>query len=440
MSTNTYVALDKVTVGTATNQITFTSIPSTYTDLKIVVNGSFATEDYIVMQLNGDTSTNYSETTLRGNGSSAASGYATSRAFTALESLGAGANERFMNQINIMNYANTTTYKTILTRSDNASRVTSATVSLWRKTPEAVTSVKLYGLLGYNFNVGSTFSLYGIKSWEAESTPKATGGYVFSDSTYWYHSFPFSGTFTPNQSLTADVLCIAGGGGAKSGGGGAGGYRLLTSQSMTATAYTVTTGAGGASGTTGNTGTSTKGGNSSISGSSFTTITSTGGGNGSGPGDGGNAGGSGGAPGGESSSPAPAAGTGNQGGYTPVEGYASGAGTAGQAAPYPAAGGGGASAVGTSAAGSTAGSGGAGSNSASTWATATLTGVSGYYAGGGGGSSYTVQFTSNGGSGGGGAGNGSDGAVSTGSGGGGNTNSLKPGNGGSGLVIVRYAK
>ena len=74
MATNTYVALDKVTVGTATPSITFSSISASYTDLVIVGQyGSTVTEDYLRMQFNSDTTTNYSSTRIDGNGSSARS-------------------------------------------------------------------------------------------------------------------------------------------------------------------------------------------------------------------------------------------------------------------------------------------------------------------------------------------------------------------------------
>ena len=63
-----------------------------------------------------------------------------------------------------------------------------------------------------NFVEGSTFQLYGISN--ITSTAKATGGIVSSDGSYNYHMFPFSGTFTPTEAITADVLVIAGGGGA----------------------------------------------------------------------------------------------------------------------------------------------------------------------------------------------------------------------------------
>ena len=52
MATNTYVALDKVTTSGSATSVTFSSIPSTYTDLVIVVNGSVAGADrgWLTMQ------------------------------------------------------------------------------------------------------------------------------------------------------------------------------------------------------------------------------------------------------------------------------------------------------------------------------------------------------------------------------------------------------
>jgi hypothetical protein len=95
---------------------------------------------------------------------------------------------------------------------------------LWNNTA-AITSLTI-AVTGASQTIGSTFYLYGISN--VTSGSKATGGVVSSDGTYWYHTFPFSGTFTPTQSLTADYLVIAGGGGGgvhHGGGGGAGGLR-----------------------------------------------------------------------------------------------------------------------------------------------------------------------------------------------------------------------
>jgi hypothetical protein len=62
-----------------------------------------------------------------------------------------------------MNYSNTTTYKTVLLRSNNASAITVATVGLWRST-SAINTIKIYADGAAVFSVGSTFTLYGIKA------------------------------------------------------------------------------------------------------------------------------------------------------------------------------------------------------------------------------------------------------------------------------------
>ena len=82
MPTNTYVALDKVTVGTATNTISFTSIPQTYTDLVMVFDGTVASGGTagLTFTINGVVSGNlYSYTRLQGNGTTASSSRATSQ-------------------------------------------------------------------------------------------------------------------------------------------------------------------------------------------------------------------------------------------------------------------------------------------------------------------------------------------------------------------------
>jgi hypothetical protein len=438
---NTYTELRKTTVGTATGTVTFNLAGiSGYTDLVIVFNGSTTSNlNAISFQFNGDTTSNYSVTRLQGDGGSATSGRDTS--VTAINS-GLVDTGNSTSIFHIMNYANATTFKTVLGRGVALSFGVRQTVGLWRKTPEAITSILLQ-VVGDTFTVGSTFSLYGIANAD-QGAAKATGGIITEDSQYWYHTFGASGAFIPKQSLACDYLVVAGGGGGDSGGGGAGGFRTsigASSLSVTATTYNITVGAGGS----GSFGAATNGSNSV-----FSTITSTGGaransvdvGNGF-------AGGSG--SGGASRASAETfGGAGNTPSTTPSQGNAGG-GNGFRGSPYPNGGGGGAGGVGgTAPSGSVGGAGGIGSNALASWATATGTGVNGYYAGGGGGSAYYTPAT--GGAGGlGGGGNGASsnggfsGVVNTGGGGGaggqnsGGTN-LKPGDGGSGIVIVRYAK
>ena len=63
---------------------------------------------------------------------------------------------------NVMNYANTTTYKTAIARYGTATSLTLAQAGLWRSTA-AVTSLTIL-VLGSTFTAGSTFNLYGIKA------------------------------------------------------------------------------------------------------------------------------------------------------------------------------------------------------------------------------------------------------------------------------------
>jgi hypothetical protein len=456
MATPTYTPIQTYTVtGSAVSSVTLGSggtIPQTYTDLILVINTKgTVTTSYPRFQFNGDTGSNYSRTALSGSGSAAQSSRDTNLTAVIPEynSANQSSGFNFNSIIHIMNYSNTTTYKTVLSRSNNANNGVDALVSLWRST-SAINSIYIF-LDSGSYDVGSTFTLYGIANADI-GAPKATGGIITYDNTYFYHTFGASGTFTPQQSLTCDYLVIAGGGGAMVGGGGAGGYRSATNQSLTTTAYTITVGAGGSGGTS--YGRGSTGGNSSIAGSGFTTITASGGGAGGAndysPANTGGNGGSGGGGAGNgditNSTTGTSGGSGNAGSYSPVEGYAGGAGLY-SGTNIAGGGGGGAGGVGSSVSPipnvTAAGNGGIGSNAHSSWSLVTGTGVDGYYAGGGGGGGRSVTVGS-GGLGGGGtgilnSGTANKGAVNTGSGGGG-AYVATGGTGGSGVVIIRYLK
>jgi hypothetical protein len=60
-----------------------------------------------------------------------------------------------------MNYSNTTTYKTIISRGDNPGFLVIALANLWRST-SAINIITMVSETGNNFVTGSTFTLYGI--------------------------------------------------------------------------------------------------------------------------------------------------------------------------------------------------------------------------------------------------------------------------------------
>jgi hypothetical protein len=430
---NTYTELDTKSLSSISS-ITFTSIPQTYTDLVLVIKGVSAANQPANFRVgNGsvDTGSNYSRTGLSGNGSSATSYRGSSEVYFYTDNA-SDTNGGAVSTTYFMNYSNTTTNKTFLNRNGATSNNVRAIVGLWRSTVAINTISADFGAT----LTGGTASLYGIANAD-QGAAKATGGIITEDSQYWYHTFGASSAFIPKQSLTADVLVVAGGGGGGSsaaGGGGAGGLLYYSSQSLTAISYNVTVGAGGTSAI------NTRGGNGVNS--TFGSLTSaTGGGGGAGnqtsqnPGSNGGSGG-GGAVFASNNSPGSAspAGQGNNGG-------------ASTSSPSGCGGGGG----GAGAAGGT-GSGGDGVSTYSSWGLVTSTGenISGtvWYAGGGGGSRQSSSASlAPAGRGGGTAGaitgtNASNSPANTGGGAGAgwDQNSALGGKGGSGVIIVRYAK
>lgn len=159
----TYEPIATTTIsGSSTNSVTFSSIPSTYTDLVLIFSGQFSAEGYLVYQFNGDTGNNYSETQIRANTSGASSGWATNRVFT-FTGATAASNSQFNCITSFQNYSNSTTNKTLLSRANSLTREVGSAVGLWRNT-SAITSIRAYELTTNNFVAGSTLTLYGIKA------------------------------------------------------------------------------------------------------------------------------------------------------------------------------------------------------------------------------------------------------------------------------------
>lgn len=450
----TYVALDSQTTTSAVSSVTFSGISQAYTDLVVVVNAATSNNTPLYMKPNSNSSSVYSTTWLLGSGSTATSGRYNQAALGGAGILidnysgttGFPSDFSGMAKYEIMNYSNTTTFKTILIRAGSGAGWTVASANLFASTA-AISSLYLYPYAG-TFAVGSTFTLYGIASAAvAAGGAKATGGdIVATDGTYWYHAFRASGTFTPTVALSCDVLVVAGGGGAQGGasyaGGGAGGLLGYTAQSLATSGYSVTVGAGGA-GISSGVVAATSGSNSQ-----FGALTASIGGGGAGGGWTGSGDGaaalSGGSGGGGGATYSVGGGTTTKvgGAGTSGQGFAGGNGSpvTGTASQLAGGGGGGASAVGSAgSSGGVGGAGGNGSNAYSAWASVTGTGASGYYAGGGAGWGQSGDAV--GGLGNGGSSNGSAPVRPTAnSGGGGNGASSTAGTAGaSGIVIVRYA-
>jgi hypothetical protein len=166
----TYEPIASQTLGSDTATVTFSGIPSTYTDLVLVadtkrtVAGTGGT-DLNVRVGNGtaDTGSNYSSTYLQGNGSSAGSGRQSSQSsFGYTGSAQTSAASTGISVLHFMSYANTNVYKTVLVSVAVPVEFARRVVNLWRST-SAIDIIEIYGASG-SIKAGSVLSLYGIKA------------------------------------------------------------------------------------------------------------------------------------------------------------------------------------------------------------------------------------------------------------------------------------
>lgn len=166
---STYTPIATQTLGSATNTVTFNSIAGTYTDLILVINsGSTSVGGQCKITFNNDTASNYSLTFVEAQNGSApdttTSGRQTSVSNIAVSGFNVGP-DAIPNiwTIQIQNYSNTTTYKTLLSRFANLRSTyyaVGAVVGLWRSTA-AITRIDATHSSA-NFPTGSVFTLYGI--------------------------------------------------------------------------------------------------------------------------------------------------------------------------------------------------------------------------------------------------------------------------------------
>lgn len=157
----TYVALANITLGSSASEVTFSSIPATFRDLILVVDGTLTGSAVGVgLRYNSDSGSNYSSSIISGSGTSAA---AAGNASTNIADVAYFDNTSKMNFITqIMDYSATDKHKGLLSRSNQAGTFVLLYASRWANTA-AITSVGVYALTNA-FASGATLSLYGIRS------------------------------------------------------------------------------------------------------------------------------------------------------------------------------------------------------------------------------------------------------------------------------------
>lgn len=160
----TYEPIASQTIAnSSTSSVIFSSLPSTFTDVRIVVSGGFVTgspDNILALRLNGDTGNNYSYVTMFAEGSPQ-SAYISNYNTALLYRM--PINNQGQTIIELMSYSNTNVFKTFLSTADNPTGSIFKMVHLWRNTA-SVTSVTLYGFSGSNYLAGTTLCLYGIKA------------------------------------------------------------------------------------------------------------------------------------------------------------------------------------------------------------------------------------------------------------------------------------
>lgn len=161
----TYEPIETTTLSSSQASVTFSSF-SGYTDLVLVcsiISVSTPGGQSSSLQFNSDTGSNYSYTRFGGSGTATTSGHSLNNTLIYLSGNGDASTTTPSTTItHIMNYSNTTTHKTVLSRGSwsGTSKETDIRVGVWHST-SAITSIKISAYAA-NFASGSTFTLYGI--------------------------------------------------------------------------------------------------------------------------------------------------------------------------------------------------------------------------------------------------------------------------------------
>jgi len=168
---NTYTLIASNTLSSDTSSVTFSPIPSTYTDLVLkysVRSSSSSTTDDLFLTVNG-TSANYSQTRLSGDGASASTGRFSASSEFVLGDISAatGTSNTFSSgEFYLPSYtvAQNKPASNFLAQEQNGTTAYLRIIAaLWSNT-STVTSITFSLNSGPNFVSGSSFFLYGIKN------------------------------------------------------------------------------------------------------------------------------------------------------------------------------------------------------------------------------------------------------------------------------------
>jgi hypothetical protein len=166
---NTYIKIASQTLSSSTATVTFSSIPSTYTDLSVVFSARQDTGDLSCFtRLNGDSGANYNYKTLYGDGTAAGSGGGPGQSgLIGWQTASSGITTSTFGStlMYIPNYAGST-QKSVSVDFVTENNATAGYQMIWNaiwSNTSAINQIS-FTAFGANFIANSTFYLYGIKN------------------------------------------------------------------------------------------------------------------------------------------------------------------------------------------------------------------------------------------------------------------------------------
>ena len=164
--------IERITTSTSPTSVTFSSIPSTYQDLRLVVSCRISTNtagDYIGIRFNSDTGSNYYVFRWFGSNSN---GFLNASGYGHIGNTGGGTNVNTygfsMSEVDIMAYKSTTLKKVWTYENGMADNDTDIAyfqgVGYWNSASAISSLTVLAGTGAGTFNNGSTFTLWGISA------------------------------------------------------------------------------------------------------------------------------------------------------------------------------------------------------------------------------------------------------------------------------------
>ena len=160
------VLIQKQTLATGASSVTFSSIPQTYTHLKLLTSTVTSVGSGVVpidLTFNGDSGVHYFYNIITNSFGTSVTGNSNSATETTFAIMGdAGDNNpsAASNEITVMNYTGTSFGKTMIGECSSTTQGVYHTAGIWAQTA-AVSSITLSLGTG-TFSTGSVFSLYGI--------------------------------------------------------------------------------------------------------------------------------------------------------------------------------------------------------------------------------------------------------------------------------------